>query len=256
VLLPVLTLLFPFPFLSLSLCFPLSCISFPSSRLQQAVEPYIIVAPSHPLQSSVGWPASAFLACFSLVSLAVLTIYCPNFSSLICMATVNLHTMASNLPVDYMSIHQHSRSNSVSSSSPNSRPQSSQGGVLRTSAAMGPLSAEDLFRASYQLGRPPTAITNDHARNSSHSSAYSLPSTDITSPGESPPNHNISNPALKGHIRASHIRARAATSPYPRDAESVHSSSSETEDISMFLSANSPADYQPMFPHVPSQPCQ
>ncbi|KAI0068866.1 hypothetical protein BV25DRAFT_1924986 [Artomyces pyxidatus] len=163
------------------------------------------------------------------------------------MAAVNLHAMASNMPLDFMPIHHHSRSNSVSSSAPNSRPQSSQGGVLRTSAAMGPLSAEDLFRASYQLGRP-ASIANDHARNSSHSSAYSLPSTDLASPADSPPNHNLSNPALKSHLRASHIRsARAAASPYPRDAESVHSSSSETEDISLFLAGSSPADYQSMF---------
>ncbi|THH14676.1 hypothetical protein EW146_g5682 [Bondarzewia mesenterica] len=161
------------------------------------------------------------------------------------MAAVNLRTMA-NLPVDYMPIHPHSRSTSVSSSSPSSRPQSSQGGVLRASGMGGPLSAEDLYRASYQLGRPASFVT-DHTRTSSHSSAYSLPSTDITSPADSPPNHNIANPALKGHIRSSHIRARAAASPYPRDAESVHSSSSETEDISMFLAANSPADYQSMF---------
>lgn len=161
------------------------------------------------------------------------------------MAAVNLHTMA-NLPMDYMPMHPHSRSNSVSSSSPSSRPQSSQGGGLRASAMGGPLSAEDLYRASYQLGRP-TSIVNDHARTSSHSSAYSLPSTDLISPADSPPNHNISNPALKAHIRSSHIRARAAASPYPRDAESVHSSSSETEDISLFLAANSPADYQHMF---------
>ncbi|KAI0045297.1 hypothetical protein FA95DRAFT_131200 [Auriscalpium vulgare] len=159
------------------------------------------------------------------------------------MAAVNLHAMANNIPLDFMPIHHHSRSNSVSSSSPSSRPQSSQGGGMRTSAAMGPLSAEDLFRASYQLGRPTSIVNDHHVRTSSHSSAY----TDITSPADSPPNHNLSNPALKNHIRASHIRARAAASPYPRDAESVHSSSSETEDLSMFLAGSSPAEYQSVF---------
>ncbi|KAI9448203.1 hypothetical protein H4582DRAFT_71020 [Lactarius indigo] len=155
-------------------------------------------------------------------------------------AVVNFHTMASNPPLDFMPIHHnHSRSNSVSSS-PNSRPQSSQGGVLRSN--LGPLSAEDLFRSSYQHRPNP----DPHARNASHSSAYSLPSTDLISPADSPPNHNLTNPALKNHIRASHIRARAAASPYPRDADSVHSSSSETEDPSMFL-ASSPADYPSMF---------
>jgi regulatory factor X len=166
------------------------------------------------------------------------------------MATaINFHSMASNLPLDFMPMHHsHSRSNSVSSS-PNSRPQSSQGGVLRT---IGPLSAEDLFRASYQ----PRA-NDPHARNNnSHISAYSLPATDLISPADSPPNHNLTNPALKSHIRASHIRARAAASPYPRDADSVHSSSSETEDPSMFLPSSSPADYPSMFtggPIVSSQ---
>ncbi|KAN0131474.1 hypothetical protein V8E53_010851 [Lactarius tabidus] len=150
--------------------------------------------------------------------------------------------MASNLPLDFMPIHHnHSRSNSVSSS-PNSRPQSSQGGVLRSN--LGPLSAEDLFRSSYH---PRQQNPDPHARNTSHSSQYSIPSTDLISPADSPPNHNLTNPALKNHIRASHIRARAAASPYPRDADSVHSSSSETEDPSMFLSAGSPADYPSMF---------
>jgi regulatory factor X len=157
-------------------------------------------------------------------------------------AVVNFHTMASNLPLDFMPIHHnHSRSNSVSSS-PNSRPQSSQGGVLRSN--LGPLSAEDLFRSSYH---PRQQNPDPHARNQSHSSQYSIPSADLISPADSPPNHNLTNPALKNHIRASHIRARAAASPYPRDADSVHSSSSETEDPSMFLSAGSPADYPSMF---------
>ncbi|KAH9977958.1 hypothetical protein BGW80DRAFT_1435630 [Lactifluus volemus] len=168
------------------------------------------------------------------------------------MATaVNYHSMASNLPLDFMPMHHnHSRSNSVSSS-PNSRPQSSQGGVLRTASNMGPLSAEDLFRTSYQ----PRANPDSHIRNLTHpSSTFPLSSSDLISSADSPPNHNLTNPALKNHIRASHIRARAAASPYPRDADSVHSSSSETEDPSMFLAAGSPADYPSMFPggHVVS----
>lgn len=36
-------------------------------------------------------------------------------------------------------------------------------------------------------------------------------------------------------MRPSHLRARVAASPYPRDTDSVHSSSSETDDISMFM---------------------
>jgi hypothetical protein len=68
---------------------------------------------------------------------------------------------------------------------------------------------------------------------------------------QSPPNHNLNNPALKGHLRPSHIRARVAASPYPRDTDSVHSSSSETEDISMYLSNPGP-EYHAMFGPGPS----
>lgn len=165
------------------------------------------------------------------------------------MAAVNLQLMA-NVPFDLIpnAGHPHSRSNSVSSNSsansPGSRPTSSQGAILRASAMMPP-SSEDLYRASFHTTN---SFTGDHTRNpsdASHSSAYSLGS-DIITPGDSPPNHNLSNPSLKAHLRHTHIRARVAASPYPRDTESVHSSSSETEDISLYLG---PAgnDYHPMF---------
>jgi len=136
------------------------------------------------------------------------------------MAAVNIQMMSSNLPIDFLP---HSRSNSVSSSSSNSRPHSASGAVPRVQSGLPP-SAEDLYRASYQLAHHNSAIQGDH----------------------SPPNHNLGNPALKGHLRPSHIRARAAASPYPRDADSVHSSSSETEDITMFL-ANPTSEYHPIF---------
>ncbi|KAF7332217.1 RFX-type winged-helix domain-containing protein [Mycena kentingensis (nom. inval.)] len=109
-----------------------------------------------------------------------------------------------NMPMEFLPS-SHSRSNSVSSSSThssNSRPQSSSG--LRMQPGMGP-TQEELYRVG--LGY------SDH----------------------SPPNNNLSNPALKNHLRPSHIRARVAASPYPRDTDSVHSSSSETDDISMYL---------------------
>ncbi|KAJ7068282.1 hypothetical protein C8F01DRAFT_601889 [Mycena amicta] len=121
-----------------------------------------------------------------------------------------------NMPLDFLP--SHSRSNSVSSSSThssNSRPQSSSG--LRMQQGMGP-TQEDLYRVG--LGY------SDH----------------------SPPNHNVSNPALKNHLRPSHIRARVAASPYPRDTDSVHSSSSETDDLSMYL-AN--PDYHHMYAAAP-----
>ncbi|KAJ6485028.1 hypothetical protein C8R47DRAFT_1130566 [Mycena vitilis] len=134
--------------------------------------------------------------------------------------------MSNNMPLDYLPS-SHSRSNSVSSSSThssNSRPQSSSG--LRMQPGMGP-TQDDLYRVSYQLGHHNGSLS-DH----------------------SPPNHNVTNPALKNHLRPSHIRAaRTAASPYPRDTDSVHSSSSETDDISMFLGGGHPPgpDYHSMF---------
>jgi len=131
----------------------------------------------------------------------------------------------------------HSRSASMSStSSPRSRPQSSHG---PSQLGLRP-SADEYFTHSTSFANP------EHARNNSdasHSSAYSLGS-DLVTPADSPPNHNLANPALgKTLLRPTHIRARAAASPYPRDAESVHSSSSETEDISMFLSHSTQDQY-------------
>ncbi|KAL0950021.1 hypothetical protein HGRIS_010029 [Hohenbuehelia grisea] len=140
------------------------------------------------------------------------------------MAAVNMQMMSSNIPLDFLPVHaSHSRSNSVSSSSTHSssRPQSSQGGMTRIHQGMPP-TVEDLYASAYHLG------------------AHQQPSY----ADSSPPNHNITNPALKGHLRPSHIRARAAASPYPRDTDSVHSSS-DTEDISMYL-GNS-GDYHGMY---------
>ena len=109
-------------------------------------------------------------------------------------------------------------------------------------------SAEDLlYRAS--SFHPTAMYQSDHARHPSDtslSSAYSYHDALLT-PGDSPPNHNLANPSLKGpHYRQTHIRARVAASPYPRDTESVHSSSSETEDIAMYLGPTS-TDYNAMF---------
>lgn len=137
------------------------------------------------------------------------------------MAAVNMQMMSANMPLDFLpSNYPHSRSTSTSSrSSPTSRPQSSHGGVV---GRIGMPTADDLYHASYTLGP---------------SSGYTL--NDMSPMGHSPPNH-------PGPRRPSHLRARAAASPYPRDNESVHSSSSETEDMTMFL-GNSPADYHTMF---------
>ncbi|KAH9943410.1 uncharacterized protein BXZ73DRAFT_40488 [Epithele typhae] len=165
------------------------------------------------------------------------------------MAAVNLQMMSANVPFDFLpQAHLHSRSNSVSSSSshsPGSRPQSSQGsgGVLRNAPILPP-TAEDLYRASFH-----TTNSFDHARHTSDASLSSAYSLDLATPADSPPNHNITNPALKGHLRQTHIRARVSASPYPRDAESVHSSSSETEDISMYLASG--PEYHTMYAGPP-----
>lgn len=160
-----------------------------------------------------------------------------------------LTMIPSNLPLDFMSdVHPRSASacSSSSNTSAHSRSHSQQGpSVVPTMP-----SSDDIYRAAFPLGRP-NGGPHSHTRHSSTSTSYS---TDLTSPADSPPNHNLSNPALKGHLRPTQIRAaRAATSPYPRDAESVYSSSSETEDISMFFNHASP-DYQAMFVNAQAPP--
>jgi regulatory factor X len=102
---------------------------------------------------------------------------------------------------------------------------------------MGP-SPDDLFRATLQLNA-------EHVRASSGqslSSAYS----DLNTPGESPPNHNLANPALKSVLRHSHIRAREAASPYHRAMDDgLYSSSSETEDMGMYI--QNPHELYPIY---------
>ncbi|KIY71420.1 hypothetical protein CYLTODRAFT_450762 [Cylindrobasidium torrendii FP15055 ss-10] len=127
------------------------------------------------------------------------------------------------MSLDFLPHHAHTRSNSISSSSTHSsisRPQSSDGRL-----GLGGM-GDELYRANYPMGM------------------------------EGPLNHNQGNPALKNHHRPSHIRARAAAAPYAhRDSDSMHSSSSETEDIGMYLGAG--PDYPPhmytMPPHHQQQ---
>lgn len=135
---------------------------------------------------------------------------------------------AVSVPFDYLPLnHSLSRSNSFSSSSPSSRPHSSQGLGPRLPSGMS-TPAEDPYRLSY--------LPADPVRHSS--AAYSISHTDLVTIQASPSTHPA-NTSLKGHIRQTHLRARAAASPYPRDTESVHSSSSETDDISMYLGSSS-----------------
>ncbi|EIW76116.1 hypothetical protein CONPUDRAFT_84804 [Coniophora puteana RWD-64-598 SS2] len=137
------------------------------------------------------------------------------------MAAVNMQSMPQGV-FDFVPLnHPHSRSNSassVSTHSPNSRPQSSQSGATRIPTGM-PAVVDDPYRMAYNMGHDAIRMP----------AGYSLPTNDM------------------GHIRQTHLRARAAASPYPRDTESVHSSSSETEDISMFLP--NPPDYSNLYGH-------
>lgn len=154
--------------------------------------------------------------------------------------------MPTELPADFLSQHYpQTRSASVCSSSSSthalSRPHSSQGASLSASAVLPTMphaAADGPYNntATAPFAFAKSAIHNGlHTRHSSSASQSTSYSTDIHSPGDSPPTHTLSHPALKGHLRPSHIRARNAASPYPRDAESVYSSSSEAEDMAMFL---------------------
>lgn len=129
------------------------------------------------------------------------------------MTAVNLQMMPSSLPLDYLPPTSHSRANSVSSSSSTSRPHS----------AHDLLPPDDLYRTPYPLNPHPSLHPDHTARHS-------------------PPHYPG---APKGPLRPSHIRARVAASPYPRDTDSVHSSSSEAEDITMFLAPNDYHMYPP-----------
>lgn len=132
--------------------------------------------------------------------------------------------MISNPPLDFLP--QHSRSNSVSS---NHSAHSSAFNRLPPGAI-----PEDLYRPPYHHSSPHTIMHPDSV------CFYSPP---LFHP-QSLIHHQIQNhpSALKPPLRPSHIRARVAASPYPRDTDSL-SSSSETEDMSLYLSAQSANNY-------------
>lgn len=129
------------------------------------------------------------------------------------------------------------------------------------SPSLGSYMGEEMFPFRHLPNNANVGINNNnvqtHSRHSSNASSQSTYSTDLTSPADSPPNHNIANPALKSALplRSSHMRARNAALPYPRDPESVYSSSSETEDMNIFFNP-SPPDYNAMFAHQHHHPLQ
>ncbi|GJJ07458.1 hypothetical protein Clacol_001660 [Clathrus columnatus] len=128
-------------------------------------------------------------------------------------------------PIDY-----HSRSASVSSNSSSSRPSSAH---------------EGLYHAQFTNS---STSNYTHSRHSSSASTkYSLASTTIITPADSPPN---GIPALKNQlaVRTPHLRhaARAAASPYARDAHSQSGSEAEQDDLALYLSSStSQQSHQP-----------
>lgn len=85
--------------------------------------------------------------------------------------------------------------------------------------------------------RNPSPSLLPHSRHSSNASSYSL-----ASPADSPPSASSANPSKQSGLipRTTIRRARTATSPYPREphihsGSDVYSSSSEAEDLQMYL---------------------
>lgn len=80
-----------------------------------------------------------------------------------------------------------------------------------------------------------------HSRQSSSATSYSLPSTGLISPADSPPSATSLKPNAIHGLNRTIRRARTNTSPYPRDphihsgSESVNGSSSDAEDMNMYL---------------------
>lgn len=108
--------------------------------------------------------------------------------------------------------------------------------------------SDNLYHSAHHFHRssPPSSLF-PHSRHSSNASAAT--SYSLASPADSPPSANSANSGLKqpsnlGLIPRTTIRrARTGTSPYPREphihsGSDVYSSSSEAEDMQMFLPAH------------------
>lgn len=110
------------------------------------------------------------------------------------------------------------------------------------------------------LQRP--TVFPPHSRQSSSATSYSLPSTGLISPADSPPSATSLKPNAIHGLNRTIRRARTNTSPYPRDphihsgSESVNGngSSSDAEDMNMYLqpthdSIQPAAAYPPIYVH-------
>lgn len=146
-------------------------------------------------------------------------------------AFLNMSVLA---PIDY-----HSRSASVSSNSSSSRP---------------PSAHEDHIYHP-QFANPSTSDYTHSRHSSSASTKYSLASTAITTPADSPPN---GIPALKNQMaaRTPHLRhvVRAAASPYTRDAHSQSGSEAEQDDLALYLSSTTSQQQQQQQHRPPQHP--
>lgn len=97
---------------------------------------------------------------------------------------------------------------------------------------------DDMYAVSYNL-----ALHNAAMAGEMHVGPYGQ--SPSPGPGQSPPSHNDQvNQGLKSRHRPTHIMARQAASPYVR-ADSVHSSSSEPEDMSLYMGSGD--QYASMF---------
>ncbi|PVF93725.1 hypothetical protein CPB86DRAFT_818571 [Serendipita vermifera] len=129
------------------------------------------------------------------------------------------------------------------------------GYLANLSMSEAPLSSDNLYQSAHFSLNPPHHSHSlpslaPHSRHSSNASAtsYSLASTGIPSPADSPPSatsttHSTTS-SLKHNLgpipRTTIRRARTGTSPYPREphihsTSDVYSSASETEDLQMYL---------------------
>jgi hypothetical protein len=176
---------------------------------------YITLSFLNPSPSSTSSPAGPASA-----SLALSPHHPPCLSPrlfILTMAAVNMQMMSTNMPLDFLPLHAHSRSNSVSSSSThssNSRPHSAHGS--RLPPGMGP-SAEDLYRASYHLGHQTNQLANDHhVRFSIHPSNPRFALITFTINPVSIHSHLPITTSLIPRSRAISVPATSALVPLPR----------------------------------------
>jgi regulatory factor X, other len=161
-----------------------------------------------------------------------------------------------------------SSSASTTSSTAYSRPQAEGAGYLANLSMSEAHLSDNLYQSAHFSHSPPSLLALPHSRHSSNASAtsYSLASTGIPSPADSPPSATSTTSSTIKHSnnlgpipRTTIRRARTGTSPYPREphihsSSDVYSSASETEDLHMYLPTHH--HHQPHHQHHPQQQLQ